>query len=31
MTRIFTNPRFWVLAFLMSWLTMITVIIAQQP
>ena len=31
MTRILSNPRFWVLAFLMAWLTMISTIIAQQP
>jgi hypothetical protein len=31
MTRILTNPRFWILAFLIGWLTIITTIIAQQP
>ncbi|PSL54389.1 hypothetical protein B0I31_107448 [Saccharothrix carnea] len=29
MTRIFTNPRFWVLTFLIGWLTTVTLLIAN--
>jgi len=28
MTRLLTNPRFWMLAFVLVWLTVITVLIA---
>ena len=31
MTRLITNPRFWVLAFVLSWLVLITVLIALGP
>ena len=31
MTRFITNPRFWVLAFALSWLVLITVLIALGP
>ncbi len=31
MTRLITNPRFWVLAFVITWLVLITVLIAQEP
>jgi hypothetical protein len=30
-TRLITNPRFWVLAFALSWLVLITVLIALGP
>jgi hypothetical protein len=30
-TRLLTNPRFWVLAFALSWLVLITVLIALGP
>ena len=29
MTRLLTNPRFWVLAFVLTWLTVVTVLIAM--
>jgi hypothetical protein len=29
MTRILSNPRFWVLTFLLGWLTTVTVLIAN--
>jgi len=31
MGRLLTNPRFWVLTFVLTWLTAITAIIATQP
>lgn len=31
MTRLLTNPRFWVLAFVLTWLTVVTVLIALDP
>ena len=31
MTRLITNPRFWVLAFVLSWLVLVTVLIALGP
>jgi hypothetical protein len=31
MTRILTNPRFWILAFVFTWLTLVTVLIAETP
>jgi hypothetical protein len=31
MTRIITNPRFWMLAFALGWLVLITVLIATGP
>ncbi len=31
MTRLITNPRFWVLAFVLTWLVLITVLIALGP
>lgn len=31
MTRLLTNPRFWMLAFVLTWLAMITVLIALGP
>ncbi|WP_269844647.1 hypothetical protein [Actinophytocola xanthii] len=31
MTRLLTNPRFWVLAFVLTWLVLITVLIAVGP
>lgn len=31
MTRLITNPRFWMLAFVLSWLVLITVLIALGP
>lgn len=31
MTRLVTNPRFWVLAFVLTWLALITVLIALSP
>ncbi len=31
MTRLVTNPRFWVLAFVLTWLVLITVLIALDP
>lgn len=31
MTRLITNPRFWVLAFVLTWLALITVLIALGP
>ena len=31
MTRLVTNPRFWVLAFVLTWLVLITVLIALGP
>jgi hypothetical protein len=30
-TRLITNPRFWVLAFVLTWLALITVLIALGP
>jgi hypothetical protein len=30
-TRLVTNPRFWVLAFVLTWLALITVLIALGP
>jgi hypothetical protein len=30
-TRLFTNPRFWMLAFVLTWLALITVLIALGP
>jgi hypothetical protein len=30
-TRLITNPRFWVLAFVLTWLVLITVLIALGP
>jgi hypothetical protein len=29
-TRLLTNPRFWIMAIVLTWLTAITVLIAQQ-
>jgi hypothetical protein len=31
MTRLLANPRFWVLAFVLTWLAVITVLIAVGP
>ena len=31
MTRLITNPRFWVLTFVLTWLALITVLIALGP
>jgi hypothetical protein len=31
MTRILSNPRFWILALLLTWVVMVTVTIADQP
>jgi len=31
MTRLLANPRFWMLAFVLTWLAMITVLIAMGP
>lgn len=31
MTRLLTNPRFWVLAVVLTWLAVITVLIALDP
>ena len=31
MSRLLTNPRFWMLAFVLTWLTVITVLIAMGP
>lgn len=31
MTRLLTNPRFWILAFVLTWLALITVLIALGP
>ncbi len=31
MTRLLTNPLFWVLTLLLCWLASVTVIIAGQP
>ncbi|HEX2130576.1 MAG TPA: hypothetical protein VHH15_03385 [Actinophytocola sp.] len=31
MTRLLANPRFWVLAFVLTWLAAITVLIAVGP
>ncbi len=31
MSRLITNPRFWMLAFVLTWLVMITVLIAEGP
>lgn len=31
MVRLITNPRFWVLAFVLTWLVLITVLIALGP
>ena len=31
MTRLLTNPRFWMLAFVLTWLVLITVLIAMGP
>ncbi|HEY0448506.1 hypothetical protein [Actinophytocola sp.] len=31
MTRLLLNPRFWVLAFVLTWLALITVLIAMGP
>jgi hypothetical protein len=31
MTRILSNPRFWGLALLLTWVVMVTVTIADQP
>jgi hypothetical protein len=30
-TRLIVNPRFWVLAFVLTWLVLITVLIALGP
>jgi len=30
-TRLITNPRFWVLTFVLTWLALITVLIALGP
>jgi hypothetical protein len=30
-TRLITNPRFWMLAFVLTWLVLITVLIALGP
>lgn len=31
MNRLLTNSRFWVLAFVLTWLTVVTVLIALSP
>jgi hypothetical protein len=31
MTRLLANPRFWMLAFVLTWLVLITVLIAYGP
>ncbi|WP_291414029.1 hypothetical protein [Actinophytocola sp.] len=31
MPRLLTNPRFWILAFVLTWLVVITVLIALGP
>jgi hypothetical protein len=31
MFRLLTNPRFWVLAFVLAWMTVVTVLIAVNP
>ncbi|MGH3878485.1 MAG: hypothetical protein ACRDSK_15760 [Actinophytocola sp.] len=31
MTRLVTNPRFWALAFVLTWLALITLLIAMGP
>lgn len=31
MTRILANPKFWMLAFVFTWLVVITVLIAVSP
>jgi hypothetical protein len=31
MPRLLTNSRFWMLAFVLTWLTLITVLIALSP
>ena len=31
MSRLITNPRFWVLAFVLTWLVLVTLLIALGP
>lgn len=31
MTRLLANPRFWALAFVLTWLAVVTVLIAVSP
>jgi hypothetical protein len=31
MTRFITNPKFWILAFAVTWLVVVTVLIATSP
>ena len=31
MPRLLTNPRFWMLTFVLSWLAIVTVLIAMGP